>query len=96
MKSTTCVYLITLALALATGAMGYLGVMDWDGESGGNVALALPGLPLVVCVIALTGVGIHPVIAIAVGVVAQFLCCLIPLGVVRLIVRAVRGDGGRA
>lgn len=90
MKSAIVVVVAAAVLAAATAGVGWLGVRDWDGESGGHVLLALPGLPLWACTIALAGLGAPLAVALSVGGVAQFLCCLVLVAGVRAAVRVVR------
>ena len=81
-----------LALWVVTLGLGYVGweLDPWGGEAGGGESpLLLFGLPLLVCVIALSSF-IHPALAFLVGGVVQFAACLTLAGGVWALSRLVR------
>ncbi len=78
------VLLCGAALAVVTAWIGWYGISDWDGETGGN-ALILLGLPWIVSVMNLP----EP-LSWVIGGLAQLAVCMVPVVIVRGIIHRVR------
>ncbi len=81
------VLLCGAALAVVTGWIGWYGISDWDGETGGN-ALILLGLPWIVSVMNLP----EP-LSWVIGGLAQHGVCLDPVLIVSGIITARKRAG---
>jgi uncharacterized membrane protein YphA (DoxX/SURF4 family) len=92
MRDLLLIACVALGLWFVTLGLGFLGwqLNPWSGEAGsGESPLPRFGLPMLVCVIALSGF-LHPALAFLAGGVAQYVACLLLAGAGWLAYRLVR------